>query len=94
MYVGERQGDGDRQRNQLVENSEDCYIDLFLTHIVIPYSGPYVFASLLIGTHLGSIVGYLPPWAPANHSQAVTLVTLWLCDSKNWLYLTWAPVYI
>ena len=29
-----------------MEDSEDCYIDLFLTNVVIPYSGPYVSNSL------------------------------------------------
>ena len=37
VSVGDR--DGDREI--------DCYIDLLSTHIVIPYSGPYVFASLV-----------------------------------------------
>ena len=39
--------------------TEDCNIDLFLTYIVIPYSGPYVLASLTVGSQLGSARGHL-----------------------------------
>ena len=44
-----------RQRDQRHRHrlAEVCYIDPFLTHIVIPCSGPYIFASLVRGSQPG-----------------------------------------
>ena len=42
----------EREREREREDANtDCYIELFLTHAVIPNEGPYVFASLTrVGT--------------------------------------------
>ena len=44
----ERERQGDEGRGQRL--AEDCYIDLFLNHLVIPYSGAYEFATLTEGS--------------------------------------------
>ena len=49
--------------------AEDCYIDLFLTHVVIRYWGPYFFASLTRGSQPGSTGCHLDP-ATYRHSPA------------------------
>ena len=56
----------DRQTKEADSQTEECYIDLFLTHVVIPYSGPYVFASSTRGSQPGSVGRPLSPcplWA-------------------------------
>ena len=68
VRVRERQGEeGFGQR--LVE---DCYIDLSLTHVVLPYSGP-IICFLAGGSHC------LQPWIAPNASSVFT----WFC--ANWL---------
>ena len=50
--------------------AEDCYIDHFLTHVVIPYLEPYVFTSWTIGFSTGfPLGGHLAP-APFGHSES------------------------
>ena len=58
MSESQRQRKGDEGCGHRL--AEDYYIDLFLTHIVIPYSGPYVFVSLTRGSQPGSTVDHCP----------------------------------
>ena len=53
VWVWERDRERGNERHRL---AEDCRIGLFLTNVVIPYSGPYVFASLK-GSQPGLAVG-------------------------------------
>ena len=64
----------------LTEDLEACDIDLFLSHVMIPYSWPYIFAFMKSGTQLGSAVNHLPPTGvPVDHSLTA-LLTSWLPD--------------
>ena len=77
----DRQKQGDKGcRHRL---AEDCSIDLFLTHIVILYSGPYDPASLMEGFQPGFTRAVCTPWVLGSHS--LYLLTDWLM---------WVPVYI
>ena len=85
----QRQGDEGRWHRL----SEECYIDLFLTHVVIPYSGLYVFASLTRGSQLGATCP-----TPNTHrllaGRAPNLLTARL-TGRLWLtVILWVPVYI
>ena len=44
----------DRNKGCRQRLTEDCYIDPFLIHVVTPYSGPYVLASLTKDFQQGS----------------------------------------
>ena len=70
----------ERERRRQTEGSEDCYIHLFLTSVLIPYSGPNVSASLMEGSQLVSIVSHCILWAPAGYSPWFT-VTAWQRDT-------------
>ena len=79
-----------RQGHSLAEAG---YIDLFLTHVVIPYSGPYVSASLTRSSRPGSAraAAHSLQVAPSVAS-ALTLLWIYLadCDSMT----DWVSVYI
>ena len=79
-----RQRQRDRRRGHRI--AEDYYIDLFLTYVAIPYSRPYVFASLTSGSQPGSAVGN---W-PLDETQRTSDLT-WLClqmADRDSLWLT------
>ena len=82
MSVWERQSQEDGWRGySLAEDSEDSYIGLFLNHVVLPYSEPYIFVSLTRGAQPGSAVG----------SRLCNCVTPSL--TVDWPYLMWVPMY-
>ena len=64
-------------RRRQTQDSEDYYIDLFLTCVMIPYSEPHVFASLRRGTQLEADCGPIPP-LPAS-----SVADRQLCDCKT-----------
>ena len=80
IRVGERHwpGDGESGYRQV----EHCYIDLFLTHVVIPYWWPYVFASLVISSQSGSAVSHCTSGWPSER------LLPWLGCCSNWLTVT------
>ena len=47
------------------DSKVDFYIDIFLTHVVIPHSGPYIFASLAWGTQMEAAVNRCPSGGPS-----------------------------
>ena len=78
VWERDRERDKERQRDEIRGHKpvKDCYIDVFLTHVVIPYSEPYVLASLTRGSQLEATN---PPRAPVSPSLAF-LWTPWLPD--------------
>ena len=63
---------------------------------MIPFSGPYVFASLERVSKPGSAVSHYAPWASAGHllalSEPLDCPTDW---AWRWLIVTqWVPLYI
>ena len=80
VCVRERHRQGDEGRGRRL--AEDCYIEPFLNDVVIPYSGPYLFASLTRSSK------------PESHAhlyahRSPNLSTVWL----SWLCVSWLPVY-
>ena len=69
----------DRSERRKHRLGEDFDIDLFLTNVVIPYSGPYVLASLTGGPQPGSVgAAYLRPVACRTPSEPLDCPTNWL----------------
>ena len=62
----------------------DCYIDLFLTHFVVPYSEPHVFAAPIRGSQRGCAVGHCPSRMAPRVASALT----WLFVPTGWLWVT------
>ena len=88
IRVREKQG-VERRRYRL---AGDCYIDPFLTYVDLPYSGPYVFASLMRSSQPGA-ASSLPPRHPSA-SRSPNLLTarpwltvLWLVPVSNCVYI-------
>ena len=57
----DREKETDGWLRHRLADSKDFYIDLFLTHIVIPYSSPYEAASLSEGSRIVFAVGHCLP---------------------------------
>ena len=78
----ERQGEGDEVQKYTLEN---CYIDLFLNHVVIPYSEPY--ERFLTGVRFGPLYSLVAPRA----AFTLTLLSLELAewDSVTLWMTTW-----
>ena len=53
----EREGETGRRRT-LTQTSEDYYIDIFLTLVLIPHLGPYILSSQTRGSQSGFAVGH------------------------------------
>ena len=90
--VRERQGDKGRRmtQTQICGGLGRLLYWPFLTHWVIPYSWPNLFASLMRGTQPGSAVDRC---LQSRHSLAVILVILCLTVPARLTVLTWVPVY-
>ena len=76
---------GERQRQKMYTQADGgLHIDLSLTHVVIPYSRPNIFASLMRGSQLGSArrpLGPRPLWVLAGHSLNLLIDQLTDCNS-------------
>ena len=68
--VGERQRQ--RKGKEGPKLAEVCCIDPFLTHVMIPYIGPYVFTSLTRGSKPGSALGHCPSSGAAQGGSGLT----------------------
>ena len=79
-------GNCERETETKDPDTEDCYIDPFLTYIVSPYSGPYILTSLTGGSQLGSAgADFLPLWHSPAALQTSSLSKSLLPD---WLTIT------
>ena len=94
VCVWERGRERERERESCERRghrlTEECYIELFLIQVLIPYSGPYPLDSLTWVSQPGSTGGHLAP-TPYGRSLFSQLVYISMFSALASLWSSWLP---